>query len=429
MDTGAVPTLTTHPLRRAVLDEVHARPFQLVAPPRRFLMAAYTTTHADAETARAALDQWCAATSAERPEADAKFHRAVFPDASLRWESHTEFTTWTWDAAAPPGEPFAWPLPNPSPIGATLAVPGALLVGIDLALVAAAASMETLFDATSLCVSSAYDGAALIATDFRQDARGNTRILIVDKGLGPARAGALVQRVMEIETYRTFALLGLPEAARVSPLIGRIEKALVATTERMKTTMGLEGNASLLDQLVAMAAELESEAAVSAYRFAATRAYDAIVRSRIEAIQESPVEGYSTWRAFLDRRMGPAMRTCQSVADRQAELSTKLTRAANLLRTRVDVEMQSQNKTLLEAMNRRANLQLRLQQTVEGLSVAAVTYYMLGLLSYAFTGLKDAGLVAWDTGVATAVALPFVLGAVWWTVRRIRRGTEGADKG
>src|SRR5919202_179732 len=86
-----------------------------------------------------------------------------------------------------------------------------------------------------------------------------------------------------------------------------------------------------------------------------------------------------------------AMRSAQAVEDRQTSLSAKLARSANLLRTRVDIELQSQNRDLLSAMNRRTQLQLRLQQTVEGLSVAAVSYYVVGLVGYLAKGAKDAG--------------------------------------
>jgi uncharacterized membrane-anchored protein len=189
----------------------------------------------------------------------------------------------------------------------------------------------------------------------------------------------------------------------------------------MKTATGLESNAALLDTLVAQAAELEAEAALSSFRFGATRAYDALVRSRLGVIGEVPVEGHSTWAAFLDRRFAPAMRTCQTMADRLAELSQKLARAANLLRTRVDIALEQQNRALLQTMSDRARLQLRLQQTVEGLSIAAVSYYVLGLAGYLFKGGKDAGLLPFEPSVATAVVLPFVVVIMAMVVRRIRR--------
>lgn len=419
------PPLPQHAARRAVLEEVHARPFQLMTAPRRVLHHSYVITQDQGRAALAALDRWCATTSAQRPDLGSKFHRVAFPDAGLRYEAHTEFVSLSWDTAIPADtEPFAWPLSNPPPMGSDLVIPGELLVGIDVVVLpemAAPKDYERLFDPPSLSVSAAYGGAATIVTDFRQDARGNTRILVIDHGLGPARAGALVQRVIEIEAYRTFALLGLPEAYRVSPIIGDIERELVATTDRMQNERGLTKNAEQLDALVKLAARLETEAARSSYRFAATRAYDAIVKSRLDAIDERSAGTHSTWRSFLDRRTGPAMRTCQSVADRQAELSAKLSRAANMLRTRVDVEMQTQNTSLLAAMNERAKMQLRLQQTVEGLSVAAVSYYVLGLFLYVARGLKDAGWSPVEPTFAVALATPLVVFGMWVFVRRLRQ--------
>jgi uncharacterized membrane-anchored protein len=405
-----------HPLRRQVLDELHARPFQLVETPRRVLFHAFATGDLPVAAERAALSDWCIGTGAVRPDEGANFHRAVFPTARLRWERHSEFSTYGWDVPAPGGEPFHWPLPQPTPVGTSLAAPGPLLVAIDLALIreeALAPDWQGLFDPASLCLSRVKDGAALIATDFRQDARGFTRILVVDCGLNPAAAGALVQRLLEVETYRCFALLGLPEAQRMAPIIGRIERELVAVAGRMKTASGLESNAALLDTLMGLAAELEAEAALSSFRFGATRAYEALVRSRLAVIGETPVEGRSTWAAFLDRRFGPAMRTCQTASDRQAELSEKL--------TRVDIALEQQNRTLLETMSERGRLQLRLQQTVEGLSIAAVSYYVLGLAGYLFKGGKDAGLLPFEPTVATAAVLPFVVIVMALLVRRIRR--------
>ncbi|MFZ4534143.1 MAG: DUF3422 family protein, partial [Alsobacter sp.] len=127
---------------------------------------------------------------------------------------------------------------------------------------------------------------------------------------------------------------------------------------------------------------------------------------------------------FLSRRMAPAMRTCTMLEERQHQLSEKLSRAANLLRTRVDVEIERQNRDVLSAMNERTRLQLRLQQTVEGLSVAAISYYVVGLAAYVFKGLSDVGLLPVDAGTATAAAVPLAILGVWAVVRRIRRSGE-----
>ena len=128
-----------------------------------------------------------------------------------------------------------------------------------------------------------------------------------------------------------------------------------------------------------------------------------------------------TLSAFLARRLQPAMRTCHMLQERQADLSVKLARAANLLRTRVDVEIERQNRDLLYSMNERTRLQLRLQQTVEGLSVAAISYYVVALLSYVFKAAHDAGLMRLEAGTATALSVPVVLVAIALMVRRVRR--------
>jgi uncharacterized membrane-anchored protein len=83
----------------------------------------------------------------------------------------------------------------------------------------------------------------------------------------------------------------------------------------------------------------------------------------------------------------------------------------------------AQNQSLLASMDRRAKLQLRLQQTVEGLSIAAIVYYMAGLVGYVANALGHWPLLAaWlpsnETLVGLAV-LPVVLG-VAWGLRRLR---------
>ena len=264
----------------------------------------------------------------------------------------------------------------------SLPQPGPLLVALDLHLLAdnkdRKIAIERLFDRASLAAAENSEGDALFATDFQPDTAGFVRVLVLDRGLGPERAGALVQRIVELETYRTLALLGLPEAQRLTPSINRIEKRLAEVTEEMRRTGKLVDNHRLLDELTALAAELEAGAAASQFRFGASRAYNEMVQLRLSTIGERKVEGLPTWSSFLARRMSPALRTCATTEERQNNLSEKLARAANLLRTRVDVELEQQNRDLLKSMNERTRLQLRLQTTVEGLSVAAVSYYVVG---------------------------------------------------
>ena len=217
----------------------------------------------------------------------------------------------------------------------------------------------------------------------------------------------------------------LPLAQSLSPRLRRMEDRLAHLTAEMRAA-GTRDNQELLAELTELAAELEADAAASLYRFGASRAYDGIVEERLQALAEEPVPGHDTLAAFLQRRVAPAMRTCRSVEERQANLSRKLTRATTLLRSWVDIEVEKQNRDLLASMNNRARLQLRLQQTVEGLSVAAVSYYVVGLIGYLAKGTTVFGL-EFKPELVTAASVPLVVVAMWLFVRRIRR--SHADDG
>ncbi|MEW6125127.1 MAG: DUF3422 domain-containing protein [Pseudomonadota bacterium] len=425
--------LEAHPLRAAVLAELHARPFVPATAPRRFLHVGFLTDPTAAQAAREGIAAFCAARGLPAPPPGAKHHRVELGGANLRWESHAEFSTFTWDF--PALDTTSGDLPFHPPSGSFLGVlaeipqPGPLLVAVDLHLVSDTAEdlqLNSVFDRASLARADVNDGEAEIATDFKPDPAGFVRVLVRDRGLTPEAAGALVQRVLETETYRLLALLGLPEAQRLAPEIARIEAQLARLTEAMRRSEGLAANNRMLDELVALSAELEAGATASLFRFGASRAYEEIVRLRLVTIREQAVPGYPTWQRFLDRRLAPAMRTCLTVQERQANLSAKLARAADLLRTRVDVEVEQQNRDLLASMNERTRLQLRLQRTVEGLSVAAISYYVASLVHLMVEGIHEGGLDArfgfhLDAGLVTALSVPVAVVLVWTMVRRIRR--------
>lgn len=415
--------LEAHRNRAAVLGEVHARPFQLVTAPRSFIHLAFFTDSAQAAADRAAFEQFCRSLGMPGPGAEMRHLRVPCLGGTLGWEQHAEFTTYTFDWA--PGtatHPFAGGFRQPGP----------LIVAAQLDFLPMPARIEDGLgglDPVSLCVSRVGDGRAVAATDFRQDADGLTRIRLFDGGLAPARAGAICQRLLEIETYRTLAMLGLPLAQSLAPAVRRLEDALTHNAADLKESRGLEHDRALLERLIDLAAALEADAAASAYRFGASRAYYGIVEDRLFAIREERNADYGSLSGFLRRRLGPAMRTCEAVEARQTALATKLARSANLLRTRVDVEIERQNRELLASMNRRARLQLRLQQTVEGLSVAAITYYVVGLAGYLAKGAKEAGLSHIDPAIVTALVVPPVALVLWWVVRRIRAHHAAEDQG
>ena len=415
--------LEPHPLRGQVLGEVHARPFKPIATPSRMLHFAFLTDQAQSAAARLALAAFCRERGVDSPRDGAKHFSVGLGDASLRFEQHSEFTTYTWEVASQDGPPFSPSAGTLAHFMSALPQPGPHLVSADLHLIRARDDfdLQPLFDSASLAASMVDGGRAVAATDFKPGADGFVRILVLDHDLTPASAGALGQRLLEIETYRVLALMGLPETQALVPSIRKVENTLTDVLTAMTETKGLAADHKLLDRLTGLAAELEAGGAASAFRFGATRAYDNIVAQRLDTIGEKPFAGLPSIAQFLARRMAPAMRTCATLEERQANLSQKLARAANLLRTRVDVEIEQQNRDVLRSMNERTRLQLRLQQTVEGLSVAAVSYYIVGLIAYLIKGAKDAGYVSIEPGIGTALSVPIVLFLMYLVIRRIRR--------
>ena len=414
--------LTPHHDRNKVVNEVHARPFSPLRSPMRVLHFAFLTD----EDAKKADKAWFRETmlhEAATSDGVENPRRVEKNGVVIRWEPHSEFTTYTIEQPLNENRvDFSSQSALEMFTKAGLRQPGPMLVAVDLNVVRAPEFLpehEAYFDRPSLVVAKVEAGGATIATDFYQQQDGRIRILICNDTLNTWQAGPLVQRVLEFETYRSLALLGLVEAHKVGPQVRAIETELARLSQEMRNANQLEQNRALLDSLTRLAADLEAQAVASSYRFGATRAYAKITEMRLQTIQETAVDGYPTWSAFMSRRLTPAIRTCNSITDRQADLSRKLTRAANLLRTRVDVEIERQNRDLLRSMNKRSGLQLRLQQTVEGLSVAAISYYIVGLVGYLAKAVKEIGINI-EPYVVTGISVPIVLLVAFVMMRRIR---------
>ncbi|MGB7432335.1 MAG: DUF3422 family protein [Ahrensia sp.] len=405
-------------MRSVALGEVHARPAPSIAAPRTLIKLAFITDGGSAVD-QAVLAELSRQNGVSPPQKEARHHKISMGSGSLWWERHTEASTYMWEGEA---ASTLHTMPPQQPFGDAFPAPGLLLSSVRIDVLAwndDIDSLRALFDPQTMCCTETEKGLGVIVTDFRQDENGTTRIVIFDKGMMPQRIGALAQRLFDIETYRTMAMLGLPLAQSLSPKMRRAEDRLAELTHRMRAMQAGEAE-ELLNEFTSLASQLEADAASSLYRFGASRAYHEIVEDRLNSLDEERIGGYDTWKAFLARRLAPAMRTCRAIEERQANLSRKLARAANLLRTRVDVEVEKQNRDLLNSMNKRAKLQLRLQQTVEGLSVAAVSYYVVGLFSYAIGGVVPADFAV-PKAVLVAAFVPVAIGGIWWTVRRIRR--------
>lgn len=413
-----------HPQRETVLGEVHARPFTRLTAPLGVLRLAFLN-HGDAATVdRQSLAAFCRTHGLAAPEPSAKHHQLTIGSVLLRWEQHSEFTTftWIWSRTEAASHQFGGMGEELSALIGSLSLSGQLLVAVKLEVEQTSAAVERaeqLFDKRSLAMVTVKSGPAVVASDFRADEQGFVRILVCNDGLSPGRLGALVQRVLEIETYRTLALLGLPAALELAPSVDHIGQRLIDVLEEMQGAQDLKLNNHLLGELTALAASLERGAAASLFRFGASRAYNDIVQARLSVVEGGEIAGYPTWSSFLARRMAPAMRTCAAMKDRQSNLSIKLARAADLLRTRVDVELEGQNRDLLRSMNERTRLQLRMQSTVEGLSVAAIGYYVVSLFGYLAKGAHDSGLHV-EPSLATAAFVPIAVGVIWIVIHNIR---------
>lgn len=421
-----------HPLRPELAAEVHARPPLPLSAPALVLHLGLMLKPGEAAAEYVHLSALCRHSNTDEPPADAKHVAVTLPGAGhLIWERRTEFSTYTLYLPRATGTPLGRPaIDLPLPVGWLDTLPGQLMVAADVTVLDAGevapdmTQLESIFDGPTMVASQVASGHATVWTDFHLGGDDAVRFVLHGGNLTDAQRGRIVMRLLDIETYRMMALLALPLAQQVAPRITALEQGLAKLSGRM-VDVAHESEQTLLLELAGLAAEVETLAVETPYRFGAARAYHALVERRIAELRETRIEGLPTIGEFMERRLSPAMRTCITMAERIEGLSRRATRMANLLRTRVDVALERQNVELLDTMNQRSRLQLRLQETVEGLSVAAITYYVVGLVGYAAQALHAVGLPV-DKEIAIGVAIPVVALLVWWGLRRFRRSLQKA---
>ncbi len=414
-----------HPLRRSLADEVHARPPEPLATPTR---ATYVALRVDPEqraAEREHLVSLCHGFAVEPPAAEATHFSARLDDnLRIKWERHGEFSGVTLFVPGLGATPFADTAAAQLPAGWLAAWPGQTMVAAHAELVDAHAQAEqpaqlaARFGNAIVVGAEIGEGAGMAFTDFRVQDDGFGRFVLVNRSFTPRQAGRMLQRLFEIEAYRMMALLALPIARSLSPRTVAIENALASLTERIATGSG--DDEALLQQLTKLAAEVESSLAASQFRFGACRAYHELVTTRIAELREKRLAGVQTIEEFMARRLSPAVATCLTASQRLHQLSERVAQASALLSTRVDIARERQNQALLSSMDRRAKLQLRLQQTVEGLSVAAIVYYVVGLVGYGAKAAKAAGMKI-EPDLAVGLSIPLIALAVIWALRRARR--------
>ncbi len=277
--------------------------------------------------------------------------------------------------------------------------------------------------AESLSGSAVAGGAARVWTDFRVHADGFTRILLGIGDLPPGQTGRLAQVLWEIETYRMLALLALPPARAIAPDLAEASARLDQLAERVSAIEGLGAERAALEELSGLAAQIERAAAATFDRFSAARAYHGLVLRRLEELEEAPPPALPTLSNFLSRRLGPALATVDATGARIEALSARCARAVDLLRTRVALAQEAKSEELLSALAETGRSQLRLQQTVEGLSVAAISYYVLSILGYAVKPWAAAGLGLSAETLLSLLVPPVAAGV--WLLLRYRRQVHG----
>ena len=418
--------IADHPLRYPLTNELHARPFPTLGVPGTAVFIAIKPAENAAARDRAAdfhhLTKLLDRHGVAHPPPGATHYFGRIGKYALKWESHTEFVTYTAFADGVSARSFDPADFEVFPADWLAEAPGmritSALVRIDVLKEKeeVVRSLSDWFVPESLAASYVLDEAAVVAGDFRIDPAGHIRLAVfVAPGTGARRVGRIVQRMLEIETYKTMSMLGFARVREIGSRMGHIDRQL---TDLMADMRDEEKSADLtLAGLLAVSAELENLGVQTSFRFGATSAYEAIVHQRIEVMRETRFDGRQTLNEFMMRRYDPAMRTVKASEARLKAMSDRAIRAGELLRTRVDVERSAQNQQLLESMNQRADMQLRLQKTVEGLSTVAISYYAVSLLSYVLDPLAEP--IGVSRGMIMALVTLPVVGAVWWNVRRI----------
>lgn len=418
--------LRFHPEREALFNELHTRPFPVLSTPSRLtqLVLLPDTQQADAEYRH--LLRLCERHAVLPPAAHSSCYYQDFGGFELRWERHTEFSTYTLVSKQVQGAPFSQDALALLPEHWLQHLPGQLLSCNHLEIIAAPETqpgpdeMRLHFEGQRLISSSVSDGQARLWSAYRIHSDGSGRLLIHNCGLNPCQSGRLVRTLLEMETYRMMLLLALPQAKAIAPQIKEMEQQLAAAIQQINQIGDLGDERRLLGELGSLAARVEQLIAAHNFRFSASRAYYELIINRLGELREQECPGLQTFSEFLQRRLTPAWRTSEAAEQDLDDLARRIDRASELLRTRIDLTIETQNQQLMQAMDKRSHLQLRLQQTVEGLSVAAISYYLVGLCKYLAESAKALGLIE-SSALATGIAVPLCVTAVWLGMRRLKR--------
>lgn len=406
-------------MRGALTQEMHVRRLPPLRTPAQVLqiVALLHPTHS-----RSAERHMAALPGCDPPAKGARYHRCRIGDVDVVWERHTEFCTYTLLASGRTKPLFSQTLFASVDAAWLRAIPGEVIRASHVVFIreepgSGAEPLNCGFAEDSLVCCDLAGGAARMYSDFRLHAEGTGCLLIVDRGLTGIEPGQLLRRLLELGNYRKMALLGLPVAQSGMSQLEELETRLADLTTAVASA---EANAeALLVELTGLSAAIARLSSETRFRMSASRAYGELVDERLAALRVEPVRGHLSLADFTERRLHPALRTCESFTGRLTDLAARAEWASALMRTRVETALTAQNRDLLASMDRRASIQLRLQETVEGLSVVAISYYAVGLLGYAAKPLLELSSTAmrWFDPTAVLVALA----GTWAMLRFMRR--------
>ncbi len=428
--------------QRIVLhDEIHTRPSATFKLPALIVYVAVLNKDVDRALELAHLQQLPCAEDLHPDLIKGNFLQLQCAGYKVIWERHTEFTRYTIFQPLPSHAQWGSHLPVLAPHVATgpdwlRNIPGETITAIHLAILnegmadpdAFAKARQWLGEGTvigsKMGRGSGNQSHSHLMTNLRIGTDGFERILVLaEPETSENRSGRIAQRLLELETYRIMSLLSLPLAKTLATQLTQSELRLVEINDRLEKKT--DKDELLLDDLTALAAEVESTTAENSFRFSAARAYDAIVQQRITEMREQPLSGIQTVGEFMQRRLAPAMATVNATSLRLSALAERVARASDLLRTRVDIATETHNQQLLEKLTKGQAAQLRLQTTVEGLSIAAISYYVVSLAFYLGKAFQASG-VNISPEMLAGFSTPLVLFACWRMVQKIHRSLQDA---
>lgn len=419
------PLFEEHELRRTVVKEMHLRCWPSIAPPSYIIQLLRVGDPADPS-----LDQ--ALTLPRNAVCDQTHDRhlsGVFAgNVSFTCETHSEATTTTLFASVDASEISARLDQLPQLQDALVwacAMPGKVIRATRILICEDEPQAEALISQTSFnqhelvschIGTTATNTGARIWSDFHIRDDGFGMVVIAANDLLPSELARVTQRLQELGNYRNLALLGLPIAREGWIVLDAIERDLSRLANDILDAETDDDR--LLDEITSISVRLTKRASDSDFRMDATQAYGAIVNDRLADLNPRSCGGYLSLADFTQRRLLPALRTCDAHKRRAAQLDARAQQFAALLRTRIDMRIERQNAMVLESMERNSARQLRLQQLVEGLSVVALSYYTISLLAHVLEGAEH--VFGIDPGMAIALATPLVVALVWLTMRQAK---------